>query len=117
MFFRWMSSGQFDCPTHCLRAVKFGGSTLDDTRFINGVRRNPSPVDPATEWIVQRNAIEYNHRAAGATRAGASQRNTLCSWIGAPTRISPKEGESWDLAQRGVKIRGWSARQFRAVEL
>ena len=90
-------------PANRVRAIDVAAAAALNLDSIERDLRNLVPVDPATECIVERHAVDEHQRAALCGAADAAQRHALCGRIGCPRRCPAKEGEPGHHLQRIVQ--------------
>ena len=80
-----------------------GAAPPHDLDPIDRLERNPAPVDPATEGIVERHAVEKDERTARGGGPHAAERDSLRRRSRRKARRAAEEAEARDLPQKVVE--------------
>ena len=91
-----------DHATHCVVAVQARPGAFHQLDAIDVLERHARPVHPATERVVERDAIDEHQRAADAARPDAAQRHALGGRVRRQAAGAAKETERRRLAQHVV---------------
>src|SRR5438270_12430226 len=87
---------------HRAAAVEVGRTAAYDFDTVDGNAGHASPVNPAAERIVERDAVVEHERARRAAGANAAQRNALRSRIRAAAAGTAEKRKAGHLPQRVV---------------
>src|SRR2546425_10541785 len=79
-----------------------GPPAVDDLDLLDRLERDPIPVHPAPERVVDRDTVEQHEGAARAAWADAAEREALSRGVTDDTRRAPEQAEARDLAEESA---------------